>query len=146
MNDETRQWLQYAEQDNEAAQILLQSHLYNPCLYHAQQTIEKYLKAVIIEHEWELQRTHSIRGLVNVCARHGALVALEEDDIDFIDSIFMPARDPLGSALPYFEPNQAICQQGLQLAKRVQCWAADVLQMANMAPEEPSNKRVDAGD
>ena len=43
MKDETQQWIDYAEQDKQSARILLQSHLYNPCLYHVQQSIAKCL-------------------------------------------------------------------------------------------------------
>ena len=68
-----------AKQDDEAAQLLLQSHLYNPCLYHAQQAIEKCLKALTVEQGWEFQRPHSIRGLVNICARHAMPVELEQE-------------------------------------------------------------------
>jgi HEPN domain-containing protein len=127
MNEEIRQWLEYAEQDYESARILLTSHLYNPCLYHAQQTIEKYLKAVIAESGLHVQRTHSIRGLVNILTQQGITVDLNDDEIDLIDSIFMPARYPLGSALPAFEPDQAICQRCLGLAERMQHWTSAFL-------------------
>jgi hypothetical protein len=36
MKDETHPWIDYAEQDEQSARILLQYHLHNPCLYHAQ--------------------------------------------------------------------------------------------------------------
>ncbi|MBD3306285.1 HEPN domain-containing protein [candidate division KSB3 bacterium] len=126
MKNETHQWLEYAEQDYQAAQILLQSHLYNPCLYHVQQSIEKYLKAIIVEYEFGFQRTHSIRGLVNIVSQHGVLVEIAEDDIDLIDAIYMPVRYPVGSALPLFEPNQAICQQCLRIADRLGQWLQEM--------------------
>ncbi len=99
MKEETRQWFDYAGQDAQSARILLQSHLYNPCLYHSQQAIEKCLKAIIVERDLAFQRTHSIRGLVNIVTQSNITVEIEEDDIDLIDSIYMPARYPLGSAL-----------------------------------------------
>lgn len=127
MRNETQQWIEYAEQDYQSAHILLQSHLYNPCLYHIQQSIEKCLKAVIVEHELEFQRTHSIRGLVNILMQADILVDIDEDDIDLIDSIYMPVRYPLGSALPHFEPDQAICQRCLQIAECIRNWKDEVL-------------------
>jgi HEPN domain-containing protein len=136
MKDETQQWLDYADQDDQAARTLLQSHLYNPCLYHVQQSIEKWLKAVIVERDLEFQRTHSIQGLVNILTHYEIPVDIEEDDIDLIDSIYMPVRYPIGSALPFFEPNQAICQQGLQIAERIRHWTEEMLR----EPEPPAQE------
>lgn len=136
MKDETRQWLDYADQDNQAARTLLQSHLYNPCLYHIQQSIEKWLKAVIVERDLEFQRTHSIQGLVNILTNHALTVDIEADDIELIDSIYMPVRYPIGSALPFFEPNQAICQQGLQIAERIHRWTEEILREPEPQPQE----------
>ncbi len=127
MKDETHEWIGYAEQDEQSARILLESHLYNPCLYHIQQSIEKCLKAVIVEHELQFQRTHSIQGLTNILTQADIPVDIDEDDIDVIDSIYMPARYPLGSALPNFEPDQAICQRCLSIAERIKSWTDEVL-------------------
>ena len=50
MKDETKLWLDYAEENYKSAQILLESHLYNSTLQNIQQSIEKDLKALFIEH------------------------------------------------------------------------------------------------
>jgi len=127
MKPETRQWIDYADQDEQSARLLLQSHLYNPCLYHVQQSIEKCLKAVIVAQGLAFQRIHSIQGLVNILTHHHIVVDIEDDEIDLIDSIYMPARYPLGSALPHFEPDQATCQRCLRIAERLRNWTDDLL-------------------
>ena len=43
MKKETKRWLEYANENLQSAEILLDSHLYNPTLQNIQQTIEKYL-------------------------------------------------------------------------------------------------------
>ena len=144
MKAETQRWLEYAEQDEASAGILWRSHLYNPCLYHAQQAIEKYLKAVMSEREIRIRRIHSIRGLVNTFTAKAIDVALQDDEIDLIDSIYMPARYPVGSVLPLFEPDQAICDQCLRIVRRIHLWAETALadEGANGSaarPEEPSD-------
>ena len=48
MSDEARAWLRYAEENLQSAQLLLQSALFNPALQHAQQAVEKFLKAVLM--------------------------------------------------------------------------------------------------
>jgi HEPN domain-containing protein len=49
MQKETENWLIYSEENLEAAKVLLESKLYNPCLHNIQQSIEKALKSLFIE-------------------------------------------------------------------------------------------------
>lgn len=39
MNDETRLWLSYAEENLQSAELLLESRLWNPCLQNAQRAV-----------------------------------------------------------------------------------------------------------
>ena len=49
MQEEAESWLAYSEENLEAAKVLLDNELYNPCLYNVQQSIEKAkLYAVIL--------------------------------------------------------------------------------------------------
>jgi len=49
LKDETKNWLIYAEENLRSASILLKSNLFNSCLQNIQQSIEKYLKALLLE-------------------------------------------------------------------------------------------------
>lgn len=40
-------------------------------------------------------------------------------DSEFIDSIYLPSKYPLGSALPDFEPDDELCKSALEIAERV---------------------------
>ncbi|WP_052296597.1 HEPN domain-containing protein [Nitratifractor salsuginis] len=71
MKDETRLWIEYAEENLASAKILLESHLYNPALQNTQQAIEKYLKAYIIEFGLGLPKTHNIAILKSLVEDHG---------------------------------------------------------------------------
>ena len=66
MKDETKTWLKYAGENLESSKILLKSNLYNPCLQNVQQAVEKALKAIFIEKEIHLERTHNILELKNI--------------------------------------------------------------------------------
>ncbi len=46
MQEESKSWLTYSEENLEAARVLLESELYNPCLHNIQQSIEKALKSL----------------------------------------------------------------------------------------------------
>ena len=41
------------------------------------------------------------------------------DECDLLDSVYTPSRYPLGSALPDFDPDEALCRQCLRVAERV---------------------------
>ena len=92
MKKDTNAWLVYAEENLASAEILLQSRLFNPCLQNVQQSVEKFLKAVIIEKAAGLTRTHSIRQLSENVINLGIYVSLSDDDIDLLDSIYLPVQ------------------------------------------------------
>ena len=48
MQEETSNWLKYSEENLEAAKVLFESNLYNPCLHNIQQSIEKALKSLFV--------------------------------------------------------------------------------------------------
>lgn len=118
MNDETRLWLGYAEENLQSAELLLANQLWNPCLQNAQQSVEKFLKALLIAYAIPLKRTHSINELARLLAARGIESDLTEDQCDLLDSIYLPAKYPLGSALPRFVPDEEISRHCVQIAER----------------------------
>ncbi len=60
MRKETKYWLEFAEENFDASKVLLESSLFNPCLQNIQQSVEKALKALIVENAIRLIKTHSI--------------------------------------------------------------------------------------
>ena len=119
MQDETKLWLNYAEENLEAAKVLLESELYNPCLQNIQQAIEKVLKSVFIEKLIPFKKTHNILELKKILSNNNISINLSEDECDFLDSIYLPTKYPLGSALPFFNPDLDICKSAISLAERV---------------------------
>ncbi len=117
MKNETRSWLEYAVENLKSAEILLQSHLYNPSLQNSQQAIEKFLKACFIEKGIKLEKTHAVLILVEKLRNLGFYFTISDDDIDLIDSIYLASKYPFGSVLPDFEPDEKICQKCIEIAK-----------------------------
>jgi len=120
MKDETKLWLEYANENLASADILLKSHLYNPSLQNSQQAIEKLLKACFIEKRIKLQKTHATTLLVETLESLGYYFAISHDDIDLIDSIYLASKYPLGSVMPDFDPDEAVCQTCLDIARTIQ--------------------------
>src|SRR3972149_9322191 len=119
MQEETKSWLTYSEENLEAAKVLLESELYNPCLNNIQQSIEKALKSLFIEKVIPFKKTHNIMELKTILEKNGIPVELTEDECDFLDSIYLPTKYPVGSALPFFYPDNSICKNSILLAERV---------------------------
>ena len=119
MKDETKKWLEYADENLRSARLLLDSELFNPCLQNVQQAVEKMLKALLVESTKKIKKTHSINELVNILDKHGLNVDITEDDCDLLDSIYLPSKYPLGSILPDFEPDLQTCRKCVALAERV---------------------------
>lgn len=119
MKEETRQWLKYADENIQSSKILLESHLYNPSLQNAQQTIEKYIKAYFIENHLKLQKTHNILSLNEILKQNDIFLNITDDEIDLIDTIYLSSKYPFGSVLPDFEPDDEICLQCIDIASRV---------------------------
>jgi hypothetical protein len=44
---------------------------------------------------------------------------LREDDCDFFDSVYLPSKYPIGSALPYFSPDGEICKKPVLIAENL---------------------------
>ncbi|MCK5674441.1 MAG: HEPN domain-containing protein [Spirochaetales bacterium] len=63
MHSGTKEWVEFAERDYDAAMLLAESH--NPSFeiiaYHCQQAAEKYLKAMLIEnYKYSQEQIHEI--------------------------------------------------------------------------------------
>jgi len=127
MKDETKKWLEYADENLRSARLLLGSELFNPCLQNVQQAVEKMLKALLVESTKKIKKTHSINELVNILNKHGLNVDMTEDDCDLLDSIYLPSKYPLGSILPDFEPDLQTCRKCVALAERVWDSVANLL-------------------
>lgn len=119
MSDDAGSWLRYAEENLRSARLLLEHGLLNPCLQHAQQEVEKALKAILIARAIPVRRTHSIQDLVNLLATNGLPSGVTAEECNLLDAIYLPSKYPLGSALPDFDPDEAVCRQCVQIAERV---------------------------
>ena len=119
MQEETKRWLAYSEENYEAAKILLESELFNPCLQNVQQSIEKAIKSLFIEEILPFKKTHNILELKAILEQNEIVLDLTDDDCDFLDSIYLPTKYPIGSAIPIFYPDKDLCKNSIMLAEKV---------------------------
>ncbi|HMN25835.1 MAG TPA: HEPN domain-containing protein [Ignavibacteriaceae bacterium] len=127
MQEETKNWLKYAEENLDAARVLLNSELFNPCLHNVQQCIEKALKSIIIEKNIPFKKTHNIFELKIILYKNGIAIEMSDDDCDFLDSIYLPTKYPVGSALPFYYPEKNDCLKSIKMAETLLHQIANIL-------------------
>lgn len=86
MKEETKLWIEKADQDVDVAEILI-AHEHPPfemICFHCQQAAEKFLKAFLVEHEVEFQRTHDLVLLLQqyISSIDGSFSEIQEDALE----------------------------------------------------------------
>jgi len=127
MKNETKAWIDYADENLKSAEVLLQNGLFNACLQNIQQAAEKHLKSLLIEKGTGLIKSHSIRQLINALTEHQMTITMSEDEIDLLDSIYLPSKYPLMSVLPRFMPDKKLCETCLAIAFQIKNSVLDLL-------------------
>lgn len=128
MEEAAKKWLDYAQGDLEAAEVLLEhpkSHRsYQLVVMHCHQAVEKLLKAVIVKQEKEIKNIHDLTRL------------LEELDIDvprelseYVDELnphyHTPRYPDLPSRGPSFSYNKEIALYHISRTKELFVWITD---------------------
>ena len=127
MKSETKIWLDYAEENLKSSKILLDNKLYNPCLQNAQQSVEKALKAIVIECGINLKRTHDILELKYLLQRKGIIVNISDDECDLLNAVYLPSKYPMGYTIDEIEPDDELCCISIDIAEKVFASAIDLI-------------------
>ena len=116
----THEWLNRAEDDLLAAKLLLaQPELTNMVAFHAQQAVEKSLKAVLEESDIAAFKTHSLTRLYSLVSPSISL-SIKQDMLDRLEAVYIQARYPgeMG-LLPYGKPSQKEADEFYDFAQKV---------------------------
>ena len=111
-------WIRHTEDDLKTAEYLLSGCFYRGACYHAQQSVEKSIKTMLLDRGWELEKIHSIHRLLAIAEDYRLPAPLHPADVDFMDEIYR-SRDPAESGrLPLGSPTEADADRALSIAKR----------------------------
>jgi HEPN domain-containing protein len=93
-------WIARAEEDFTMAGLAIRQNPplpYSAC-FHAQQTAEKYLKALLISKDTDFPKTHDLLLLQTLCEQAGILVAVDSKQLntlsDYAVRVRYPGEDP----------------------------------------------------
>ena len=118
MKPSVKEWLEYAEKDLRAAEILISdSAVAAVACFHCQQCTEKCLKAVI---ESENQNPPKSHDLIRLYGMIEYFIELDEDMLARLNEIYIDARYPAGiGLLPGGVPTSEDARLLLEYAKTV---------------------------
>ena len=117
MSAEHHEWLRYAIENAQVAELCLRADLIYASIFNSHQAVEKSLKAILISREADVVRTHSIDRLVQLVEQLGIPVPIEEHDVIFLDSTFMASRYPIDSILAEVELTVDTAERALHAAQ-----------------------------
>jgi len=119
MKDTLRNWMELAVEDLRQAEYLDQGGFYRGACFAAQQAVEKSLKAELLNRGWELEKIHHIRRLIHIGRDMGLPVTTEEDDIDFLDSIYRGRNPAEEGLLPLNPPGPDESRRAIAIARGI---------------------------
>ena len=102
MRDLTTEWVEKAEGDYATARREIRARRrpnYDAVCFHAQQTVEKYLKAFLQENNVAFPKTHSLIELLELCASLDDTFWLHRDSLVLLDRYAVRFRYPGESAI-----------------------------------------------
>lgn len=95
------EWIEKAEEDYRVALSLNRTRrypAYNSVCFHAQQCVEKYLKAILEKQGVVISKTHSLPVLLDQCAAHYPLLSPMRADMIRLSAYAVEFRYPGESA------------------------------------------------
>jgi HEPN domain-containing protein len=119
MTNAFQEWNKSAQEDLSMAKHLLGGEFYRGACYHAQQAVEKLLKMRLLEKGWSLEKIHSIRRLVSLSEQYGIRPELQEDEINFLDSVYRSRYPTESGLLPHGEPGKTDTDCAIHAAEKV---------------------------
>ena len=116
-------WMHRAEEDWLLARSALRRKvpLTYGATFHAQQCVEKYLKALLVSRRQAFPRTHDVIALYDLCIRHGLSVPIGSDKLERLAAYAVQVR------YPGEDPTPDEAREAVQIAQEVRRWARALL-------------------
>ena len=128
-------WLRYARGDLALAQVPLpEDSFYEQLCFHAQQAVEKAVKAVLIINNISYPKTHNIRTLLDLLPKEIVFLPTDVDAATTLTDYAVSGRYPDEVE----EVNEEEYREAVRLAQAVVQWAESIL--PNTESEGPDSE------
>ena len=121
-HEEVKEWLYFSGEDFETANLLLREKIYSQACFHAQQCVEKALKAYVVYKSGSVIRVHDLNELLEHCYSLGAKKLHKfEESINFLSRFYTLTRypDAVPGALEDRLPNKVDAAEVVEIATKV---------------------------
>lgn len=124
-----RDWLDFAREDLEMSEFSLKEGIYNQTCFHAQQGVEKSLKAFLKTRQASVPKIHGLSELVALCRGYDEDFLKLEDACAKLDHYYIPTRYPdvFPGAGPAGPPTERDAKEALALLRETLDWVAEKL-------------------
>ncbi len=116
---ELKSWIAHAEDDFDAAKALMRQKrpLLSGACFHAQQSAEKYLKALLILKDFDFPKTHDLPTLNTMCNDKGIFTGLVIQELVDLTEYAVRRR------YPGDQPTLDEAKEAVEIAKSVRTFA-----------------------
>jgi HEPN domain-containing protein len=146
MKKQVEDWIFLADRDLKTAEIIIKDDcpLTNIIAFHCQQSIEKYLKAYLIEKDVPIVKTHDLIKLNDMIKEINDLV-IDEQKLIAVSEVYIESRYPgeLG-LVPEGMPTDKQAQEFIEYAKEVKTIITN--EINNLAASRVSNPHSEQKD
>ena len=120
-------WVNIADRDLMAAEQGLKVYpvLSEIVCFHCQQAAEKYLKAYLVKHQVEFQKTHNIMSLINLCSTVDSVFKDKLLYADLLTDYAVEIRYPD----EWYEPTIEEAKDAYRVACEVKQFVLDLIRM-----------------
>ncbi len=119
MRNAAQEWIRQSREELETGRYLLGGDFFKGTCYHAQQSVEKAMKAALLSKGWMLEKVHSIARLAALCAEYKIKTVLADDEIVFMDGIYRGRYSAEEGLLPLGSPVREDAERALRIASKV---------------------------
>ncbi len=112
-------WFFFAESDLKLAKEAVEEAIYHLACFHAQQAVEKLLKAVLAAHHQPIPKIHSVRELYTRVIPFLPPLAQYSERLIVLDQYYIPTRypDALPGSLPEGLPTEVHAHEAVKDAE-----------------------------
>lgn len=117
---EVQRWLEFADEDLRAADSTLRDGIFSVACFHAQQAVEKALKAMLLEKTGRVPKQHSLLRLTEM-GESKEIFEQHKEQLELLDKFYVPTRypDALPGSLPEGLPNRDDAEKAVASAKEI---------------------------
>jgi HEPN domain-containing protein len=108
-------WINKGEDDLRLAELALENGIYDYAAFHAQQAVEKFLKAFLVKNGRPIVRTHDIAYLIEKCKEiDPSFQELYDINAHYLSDFAVEVRYP-----GYYSVPKELAEEAIKIAKAV---------------------------